>query len=330
MPYLIVIFLILISLNSFSLECNVAKKAQENQFSKFKKCSIKQTKKCFGASLPHQELRKPFVIENQSSRFVMICVHGLSDSPYYFKDISTCLGEEVEFWGLRLTGHGADDLSGEAIKNGSWEKWEEQLECAIEQAQNRNKKVILCGLSTGGTLALNSAMHSKNKKSIKAVVLFSPAIELKSPIAEWAPGWLLGQYNFALKNPLKKQFRTCGRYDYIYSKGVSYLKKGISKVVTSKQKLEVPTFLYSSTDDDVVSYKASLKKLSQKAKNLQVLSMGKEKPDLKAIKNSNYIATKKKLNHSAILKTPDCVYPREKNPHFSKLCGSIKSFIKSL
>lgn len=274
------------------------------------------SEKCFP---PERDHKRPFKALNAEAEYVFICTHGLSDSPYYFKDVSSCLLEEgMEVWGLRLEGH-VDGNEPSRVAEGSWEKWEKQVECAVEAAVARGKKPVLCGFSTGGTLSLHHAFREKNK--IHGLLLFSPAVRLPWLARVLPLGWV----NFPLSFPGKPD---CGRYDRMYSFGVHYLKQGIAELhalaEATREKINVPLLVYHSTDDNAVLPEATLRFAQTRFRDPRFIFMGKKGATIPSEKLDTA------LDHSAVLKSQGCAQPYEINPKFDLLCSKIREFAREI
>ena len=324
------ILCILFSFKSFSSECETYH--QEINGAAGKICDSKSLhESCFNAPQDFEKSRQAFRVPNETSEYVMICTHGLSDSPYYFKDMAQCLSSRVEFVGLRLAGHYGEP-SGAAVKAGSWEQWQEKLQCAIDEARQRKKKVLLCGLSTGGVLSIYHALNARNADVVRGLVILSPAMGFKSKVAEIVPNWLLKFLNYKLVSKSLKYKRVCARYDHLYTSGVGYLKDGIDLLRKSKRQTDIPSYTFFSSDDNLVDLKETSYYLEKHFTQNRFLVFGQREPkELSFLKEKmEYFPTKEKTNHAGILKTKGCGYQREVNERFGLFCEKISSFVDSI
>lgn len=137
------------------------------------------------------QLNSPFEIkpQNASGKAVLL-IHGLSDSPHSFSDISKKLADNgFLVRSLLLPGHGGkpEDLMLPTIND-----WLSLVEHHTRLLMNEVDEVWLAGFSTGANLALIEAI---NNTEVKGVVLFSPAIVSSkklvflAPIAKYFVDW---------------------------------------------------------------------------------------------------------------------------------------------
>jgi esterase/lipase len=110
-------------------------------------------------------------------RNAIVLVHGLTDSPYFMKDIGeyfcTKMGFDVYIPLLRT--HGLKEP--EDMKDASLKEWQKDVRFAVDKAKESDGKVSIGGLSTGGTLSVELAL--KDEQSIDGgVFLFSAALGL--------------------------------------------------------------------------------------------------------------------------------------------------------
>ncbi len=106
----------------------------------------------------------------------VVLVHGLSDSPYFLTALARHfhlqLGYDV--YAPLLQGHGLRQPNGmEQVRLADWKA---NLAYALDEAAARSSHVSVGGLSTGGTLSFQAAVH--NPKVTGDVFLFSAALDL--------------------------------------------------------------------------------------------------------------------------------------------------------
>ena len=300
---------------------------------KLKSCSAQAKGSCF--SEEQESARWPFRINSSTAKNVVICAHGLGDSPYYFKDVSKCMASrQTEVWGIRLAGHD-DSISGSHLSRSSWEKWSRQMCCAMDRARAEGKEPILCGFSTGGTVALYHAISQECGRPA-GVILFSAAIDHHSwwtqriAMTDWSEtvgSWNLPVVSFGLRE------KACSRYDNIYTAGVHSLNEGIRALKRQARRVDVPVLSYFSTDDHIVSVKRGISYLRENFSRPTVLAMGKKRRSefgLPEDPELDRLSFSKKLHHSAIFEDPGCSPEKEKHPYFALLCSRLSRFVKEL
>ncbi|GAB4377095.1 MAG: alpha/beta fold hydrolase [Calditrichia bacterium] len=148
---------------------------------------------------------EPIEIPGNDVGFLFI--HGFTGAPYEGKELARHLHSEL---GLTISvpllpGHGT---SPENLKGIRWSDWVEFVQNEYHSLKKQCSHIIVCGLSMGGTLALNLAAHHP----VDAVISLAGAVFLKDwrlfllPIARY-----LIPYNYKSKGPdiRLKELKTC-------------------------------------------------------------------------------------------------------------------------
>lgn len=113
-------------------------------------------------------------IDLDGHRGAVLCIHGLSGTPYEVKPIAV----ELHRRGYRvlcplLIGHGR---SNQALANSRWMDWYVSAKRAFEELSKDWNEVMIVGFSMGGLIALKLA-HEKGEH-VKGVAALAPAYEL--------------------------------------------------------------------------------------------------------------------------------------------------------
>ena len=113
-------------------------------------------------------------IDLEGTRGAVLCLHGLSGTPYEVKPIAV----ELHQRGYRvlcplLIGHGR---SNQALANSRWMDWYMSAKNAFESLAKDWDEVMVVGFSMGGLLALKLA-HEQGER-VKGVAALAPAFEL--------------------------------------------------------------------------------------------------------------------------------------------------------
>lgn len=104
---------------------------------------------------------------------VALLVHGLSDSPYFYRDIAKILFKHgINVIAIRTTGHGTDKTHLAGVRR---EQWYEDMQVGLKRAKEVGDEILLAGMSLGGALVLREALLNTE---IKGLLLFSPAYKL--------------------------------------------------------------------------------------------------------------------------------------------------------
>jgi esterase/lipase len=119
----------------------------------------------------------PLIFQHGDTRNAIVLVHGLSDSPYFLREIGeyfcSVMGFDVYLPLLRA--HGLQQP--EDMKDASAACWKEDVLFALRAAQQSGGRVSIGGLSTGGTLSVDMAI-SQPQMVNGGVFLFSAALGL--------------------------------------------------------------------------------------------------------------------------------------------------------
>jgi carboxylesterase len=105
-----------------------------------------------------------------------VLVHGFTGSPNEVRELGSYLAERgVTAHGLLLQGHGTcpNDLRGCTFR-----EWLRQIDASVEELRAAGKRVFLCGMSMGGTLALNIAARRASEASIAGIVSLAAPLRL--------------------------------------------------------------------------------------------------------------------------------------------------------
>jgi esterase/lipase len=135
--------------------------------------------------------------DDGNPRNAIVLVHGLTDSPYFMRDIGEYFCSEMGFdvYIPLLRAHGLKQPGD--MKDASLIKWREDVRFAVDAAKKSGGKVSIGGLSTGGTLGVEMALM--DEQSIDGgVFLFSAALGLASHAGNLA--------EIFLRTPLAKFF----------------------------------------------------------------------------------------------------------------------------
>ena len=280
-----------------------------------KVCSASSSKDCFSDA---SSARWPFRVINKNAKKVVVCAHGLADSPYYFKDLAKCMAAAgAEVWGIRLAGHD-DSTSGENIVNGSWRQWKRQVCCAVQKVLASGRQPVLCGFSTGATIALVTALKQECGK-VSGLMLFSPAIRYQSwilnKIVQTPLSKMLGRWNFRVPS-FGRRKKSCARYDHMYSAGADYLNDGLKELHSITGAVDTAVFSYFSKDDRVVSVSSGIRFLNRRFTKTSHLVLESRTPE--------------RLRHSALFKERGCALPEEVHPGFETLCRRVREELSRL
>jgi carboxylesterase len=123
-------------------------------------------------SLPTLSGAEPFHYE-AAGDLACVLIHGFTGSAYELNDLGLHLAASgITARGVLLSGHGTRP---EDMAQFSYLDWIADAQAAVEELLAEGKRVFLCGLSMGGTLALNvAARRSRDPRIAGVIALAAP------------------------------------------------------------------------------------------------------------------------------------------------------------
>jgi esterase/lipase len=205
----------------------------------------------------------------------LVYVHGFSASRQDTAPLAAMIAGRLNanLFSTRLTGHGCGSS---AMLAGSVHAWVNDLHEAVEIGKRLGRRVVLMGVSTGGTLALWQAAR-ENQETIAALVLLSPNFgpaDRRAMILTWPWGARLAELLVGKTRSWQPVNEGQGRY-WTTSYPVRALlpMMGMVKLVKSLdlQEVKTPTLVVYSPEDktvDVAAILAAYQKLGTEHKRL--------------------------------------------------------------
>ncbi|KGJ97624.1 alpha/beta hydrolase [Colwellia psychrerythraea] len=128
------------------------------------------------------QLVAPFELAQNNNDKAIILIHGLTDSPFSFHDLSQFFFQQgFTVRTLLLPGHA---IAPSELLNVEYSEWQQAAKFAIEDTLNDYQQVYLGGLSTGGALIFDYLMQQKQvDEKIKGLFMWSPASKAKNDLA---------------------------------------------------------------------------------------------------------------------------------------------------
>lgn len=213
------------------------------------------------------ELNTPFECGQHASRGILL-VHGLGDSPYFFRDISKPLCEQG-FWvrTILLPGHGSQP--GDML-NAEYRLWQSTVDFHVEAFSHQVSTLYLGGFSTGANLVTVTA---SSREDIAGLLLFSPAMLPNFFVTRLAP-WVTGLFPWPNVEPEDNP----ARYNSIAMQGFAAYQGSVDAVqhVLDNHKLSVPYFAVLAEGDSVVDVQSVASQLTERftSPQSQLLWMG--------------------------------------------------------
>ncbi|MEW9797206.1 alpha/beta hydrolase [Alteromonas sp. CYL-A6] len=184
----------------------------ETEFGQLTRCtktSLNRTAVC--ADVLRNEGNAPFILHHgKATDRVAVLVHGLSDSPFYLREIARVLHDKgFTVIVPLLPGHGLRDADEDMKDSELAARWQAHVSDVMAIATSLSDQVVAGGFSAGGTLVVNHYLNHPD--DIDGILLFSGALAL-SDNAEgmagiWGIKWLArlvdGDYVSHGPNPYK-------------------------------------------------------------------------------------------------------------------------------
>lgn len=146
---------------------------------------IQQNRSFIGGEQEHAKevaMNMPFECGAQYSDIGILLVHGLGDSPYFFRDVASALcAEGIHVRSILLPGHGTKP--GDMLSV-SYEQWQTETNFHIELFSSEVKKLYIGGFSTGANLTTIASFY---RTDIEGLIHFSPAFKSRFFVSRLAP-----------------------------------------------------------------------------------------------------------------------------------------------
>lgn len=204
----------------FSSLCIAASSQVLDEFSAMYKLEWGVTQPCKNTRLNRKSVcsavlrsegNAPFVLQHDTpSKKVAVLIHGLSDSPFFMREIANILYDEgFDVLVPLLPGHGLRDASDDMSDSDLAERWQAHIDDVLNLANSVADTVIVGGFSTGGALAVEHYLDTDT--GVDGLMLFSGALALsenaESMSRIWGIKWVAkiidGNYVTHGPNPYK-------------------------------------------------------------------------------------------------------------------------------
>lgn len=274
------------------------------------------------AGVPAKHLPRLYLPASSSTkRTVVIFTHGLFESPYFFKGINNVFANQgYVSMSVLLPGHWQGDWS--SLKEITYVDWIMELRENVRIAQCFGDKIIFAGHSVGGLLSMNAALEFPHLT--KGVILFSPAVELKTLPA-------LGGFIGGLFHISGNIVMGSSNLDEVPSyapngakqvgNAIKYIasKYGGGKMKNVYERMTAPTFFAYAQNDPAID----VDELTRAAHGIKGLD----------IKDVMYFPESSGITHGNITKIKTDAYkkyPWDYNPKFEEMKNHILRFIQGM
>ncbi|MEC9284228.1 MAG: alpha/beta fold hydrolase [Bdellovibrionota bacterium] len=320
LKYLLPLTIIVIHINSYAAKtCLAADNACYTQVKDIKgnflfqklqetqglKVCEKADDKCFGILngeltkkamhsyyIPYKPTEMPWDVESKT----IILVHGLSDSPFYMKEIAESMHNKgFNILSVLLAGHGNSTENGPMdLVDIKFKDWQENLIDSVLFSLWVSDSIHFIGFSTGSALITNFLVKHKIKKH-KNSVLISPAIELKQ-----AKMLILGSLIYGKDHIVSepKKFGHGARYLFYPLNAPNQLRllNKETKKLMKKYKIDSPVLSIFAASEDTFDVASVNTRLKDNVENYISVVLGNPRAAIANPENSLYEDKKFKKN----------------------------------
>ncbi len=186
----------------------------------------------------------------------VLLIHGLFDSPFSMRDMADYFANKgFLVRSILLPGHGT--VPGDLL-NIKYQDWVKASTYGLASLRDEVENIYIAGVSTGAALAIYHALKETN---LAGIVLFTPAIKIKSPFAQFT-NW---HHALSWAIPRCRWFKVGKDTDYsryqTYALNAAWQVLQLLKEIRRMQQslcLTIPQFVVMSDDDEVVCPQATL------------------------------------------------------------------------
>lgn len=198
--------------------------------------------------------------KNNKYRRGILLTHGLSDSPYFMRDVASCFQQAgFRVLAILLPGHGT--RPGDLL-DVTWQEWARAVAYGVDKLALEVDEIYLGGYSAGGALSIYQSLTDKR---VRGLFLFAPALEITRRAAlaclhKWV-SWLLPRQKWVYI----KQDVDIYKYES-FAKNTAVQMYRLTQALAAKLKhhqLKIPIFSVASVDDKTVHTSAAIAFMAQ-------------------------------------------------------------------
>ncbi len=210
------------------------------------------------------QLIAPFELTNENSDKAILLIHGLTDSPYSYHDLTQFFYQQgFTVRTLLLPGHATAPSD---LLDVSYQQWQQASQYAIERTLKDFEQVYLGGFSTGGALIFDYLMQQKKAdEKIKGLFMWSPASKAKSDQA-----WLAQYVDYIpfvdwIDLDADIDFAKYESFPYNAAAQVHALMSRIvgEEAMSNRIMHDIPIFVVASEHDQTIETKQTLALIEQ-------------------------------------------------------------------
>ena len=197
-------------------------------------------------------MNMPFECGTQYRNIGVLLVHGLGDSPYFFRDVANAMcSEGIHVRTILLPGHGSKP--GDML-NVSYQQWQTETNHHIRLFSEEVDNLYIGGFSTGANLTTIASFSMAEELDIKGLMHFSPAFKSRFFVSRLAPyiDSLFPWPNVEEEDNPSRYNSTAMPGFAAYQESVNVLQDLFSKSEKEKRALNLPVLMVVAEKDSVV------------------------------------------------------------------------------
>ena len=200
-------------------------------------------------------MNMPFECGTQYRDIGVLLVHGLGDSPYFFRDVADAMcNEGLHVRTILLPGHGSKP--GDML-NVTYEQWQAETNHHMKLFSKEVDNLYIGGFSTGANLTTIASFSLAEELDIKGLIHFSPAFKSRFFVSRLAPyiDSLFPWPNVEEEDNPSRYNSTAMPGFAAYQESVNELQELFSQSEEGKRTLKLPVLMVVAEEDSVVDTK---------------------------------------------------------------------------
>ncbi len=284
------------------------------------------------SNILRNEGNAPFILKNNTSTKVAVLIHGLSDSPFFMREIANILfNQGYTVLVPLLPGHGKRDANDDMSDWELSERWQAHVDDVIALADDMGDSLLLGGFSTGGALAVQHYLN--NPEHVDGLMLFSGALALSDNAESMSRIWGIK----LLARIIDGTYETHGPNPYKYPHVAGFAGLELMDIINDirgkleqGQQIQVPLFVAHSQADITTPIHGveGLLDHSQGPNTFFVIDESYEVCHADVVVNSVLLNTMR-FNKNMVNQQEACAVPKA-NPLFTTMSLMLQEYLKQL
>lgn len=192
------------------------------------------------------------------ARAAMLFLHGIVSTPRHFDDLIAMVPKDISVRALLLDGHGK---SVRDFGRSSMEKWEAQVQQAVNDLSESHEKLYLVGHSMG---TLFSICHAAKNEKIAGLFLLAPPLKVFVRPRMFSSTFRIYFDRIRPKDEIARAMKESlgfpiSRNPFHYIRWIPRFLELFRKISRTRReipKLKIPVYAYPSVKDELVSMKS--------------------------------------------------------------------------